>query len=147
MNHHVLVAEAHNGTWKSISHGIRCSQPEAAILRVKDGEQAMRFLFQQGLMTEEPETPRLIVLNSELPLVPINAVMARIRQHPRTKSIPVIVVSADESDSEVPGDSQLWLHRRERAIVVRGTKTLEKEIVEAMHLLREGSLELDSDSD
>jgi CheY-like chemotaxis protein len=61
---------------------------EAAIVRVKDGEQDMRYLFQRGLFTEEPKTPHLVVLAAELPVVSTDAIVDRLRQHPRTESIP-----------------------------------------------------------
>ena len=137
MTHHILVAEPGNDTWTSIAHGLRRYEPQATILRVKDGEQAMRFLFQRGLLMEEPETPDTIVLNSQLPIVPMNAVMARLRQHPRTQTIPVIVISRDTRDDtdDDASESQQWLHRHAGVIVITGKQKLEKEVADAMHRL------------
>lgn len=142
MSYNVLVAEPSNDTWTSIAHGVRRYQPEATVLRVKDGEQAVRFLFHRGLLAEGPETPDLIVLNAELAVVPMNAVLARLRQHPRTRAVPVLVVSQERDDAEPPAESQQWLHRHPGVVVLTGAHRLEKEVAEAMH--RASSL-LDAD--
>jgi CheY-like chemotaxis protein len=96
MTYNVLVAEPDNDLWTSLANGVRRYQPEATIVRVKDGEQAMRYLFQRGLFTEAPETPHLIILAMELPIVRADAVIDRLLQHPRTQSIPVVVIRPDE---------------------------------------------------
>jgi CheY-like chemotaxis protein len=104
--------------------------------RVKDGEQAVRFLFQRGLLTEEPETPDLVVLAAELPIVPENAIIARLRQHPRTQAVPVILMRPhdgldDDRDENAPG-TQRWLHRQPGVIVITGTGQLEREVADAI---------------
>ncbi|MBL8270963.1 MAG: hypothetical protein JNL55_31460 [Steroidobacter sp.] len=136
MGYNVLVAEPSNDTWTSIAHGVRRYQPEATVLRVKDGEQAVRFLFHRGLLAEDPETPDLIVLNAELAVVPMNAVLARLRQHPRTRSVPVLVVSHDDQEMpelDQPVEGQQWLHRQPGVVVLTGAQRLEKEVADAMH--------------
>jgi hypothetical protein len=106
-------------------------------LRVKDGEQVLRFLFHRGLLTEEPETPHLVVLNAELSLVPLNILIARLRQHPRTRLIPLLVVrlAPGSDDLETPNESQQWLHRQPGVITITGTSKLEREVADAAHRL------------
>lgn len=137
MAYNVVVAEPSDEVWTSIAHGVRRYQPEAAVLRVKDGEQALRFLFHRGLLTEEPETPHLIVLNAELPIVPLNMLIDRLRQHPRTRMIPLLVVRQDSGsdDRDAPIASHQWLHRLPGVITITGTKKLESEVANAAHRL------------
>jgi len=140
MTYNILVAEPSNDLWTSIANGLRQLQPDAEIVRVKDGEQAIRFLFQRGLLTETPETPNLVVLAAELPVLPVNAVIARLRQHPRTLAIPVIIVSPEDSrddDRECELETQHWLHRQPDVIVITGTQRLEKEVANAASRLSE----------
>lgn len=138
MSYNVLVAEPSDATWASIANGVRRLLPEAAILRVKDGEQALRFLFQRGLLTEQPDTPDLVVLAADLPIVPVNAVLARMRQHPRTRSVPVIFMWSDcgddDLDDDVP-DSQQWLHPQPDVLVIIGNHRLDREVADAIHQL------------
>jgi len=138
MIHNVLVAEPDNDTWTSLANGVRRYQPEAAIVRVKDGEQAVRYLFQRGLFTEEPETPQLILLAAELPLVTTDAVIDRLRQHPRTQSIPVIVIrqgaAPDDSDDEFAIESYPQSHSE--VLEIFATAKLEKELAYTLTQLR-----------
>ncbi len=85
MNMNVLVAEPSGADWAAIAKGIRRHLPEASVLRVKDGEQALRFLFHRGLLTVEPPVPDLVLLAEELPLIPAAGVIARMRIDPRTR--------------------------------------------------------------
>lgn len=131
MTYNVLVAEPDNDIWTSIANGVRRHQPDAAIVRVKDGEQAIRYLFARGLFTEEPETPHLIVLAAELPRVPANSLIDRLRQHPRTETIPVIVIRRDEGEQEArlqPGMMQ-----------ISATSRLEKDVAYGLSQLHEAA--------
>lgn len=132
----VLVAESSDQAWASIVDGVRRYQPEASILRVKDGEQAIRFLFHRGLFTEVPETPNLVVLAGDLPRVPAEAIVARLRQHPRTCSIPVILVASGERLSDLGRvvDYQQWLGRQESLVAV-GTADLQTAVAGAAQRL------------
>jgi CheY-like chemotaxis protein len=131
MTYNVLVAEPDNDIWTSIANGVRRHRPDAAIVRVKDGEQAIRYLFVRGLFTEEPETPHLIVLAAELPVVPANSLIDRLRRQPRTEAIPVIVIRRDEGELEPqlqPGMMQ-----------ISATRTLEKDVAYGLSQLREAA--------
>jgi len=135
MTYNILVAEPSNDLWTLISSGLRKHRPDAEILRVKDGEQAVRALFLQGLLTEAPETPDLIVLSADLPLLPVNTVIDRLRQHPRTLGVPVILVwpdgGSDDLDDE-DDDAQQWLDRLSDVVVITGTHKLDKEVANAV---------------
>ncbi len=133
MIHHVLVAEADRDTWASIANGVRRYQPEATIVRVKDGEQAMRHLFQRGLFTEEPETPDLIVLAADLLIVSTDAIIDRLRQHPRTETIPVIVVRKEPLGDDLGDESasdQCVLSPG--AVVIFASAQIEKQVASAL---------------
>lgn len=131
MTYHVLVAEPDNDLWTSIANGVRRHQPDAAIVRVKDGEQAIRYLFERGLFTEEPETPHFVVLAAELPVVPATALIDRLRQHPRTEAISVIVVRREISQLEGEQGAQRGM------IQISATSRLEKDVAYALSQLHE----------
>ena len=137
MTFHVLVAAASNEDWTAISEGIRQYRPDASILRVKDGEQAARFLFHRGLFSEEPETPDLVVLSAELSFLPADAVIAGLRQHSRTRTTPAIVIwrAEDGADGTDASERQQWLRHQSLVSIVFGTHELGQEIAEAVRLL------------
>jgi CheY-like chemotaxis protein len=138
MTFNILVAEPSNDLWTSIVNGLRRHRPDAEILRVKDGEQAIRLLFRQGLLTDAPETPDLVVLAADLPLLPVNAVIDRIRQHPRTLGVPVILVWPDGGRDDLDDDPEdpHWLHQQPDIVVIAGTHKLEKEVANAVIQLK-----------
>lgn len=131
MNFNVLVAEPCNQDWESIVSGIRHNLPHASILRVKDGEQALRFLFDRGLLTDDPEIPDLVLLAAELRGVPAERVLAQLRQDPRTCTTPVIVLSRDGTDADLPDE----FRAPEGLVTISGTDALKARIAEAVRRL------------
>lgn len=65
-----------------------------SIVHVADGKEALDFIF------EEQRTPRIILLDLKLPRVGGLEVLKAIKTDPRTRRIPVVVLtsSAEESD-------------------------------------------------
>lgn len=137
MTLHVLVAEPSDDHWTSISAGIRHYRSDASILRVKDGEQAARFLFYKGQFSDEPETPGLVVLSADLALVPAEAIIARLRQRPETPTTPVIVVCRDNGQNVDLGPElkrSRWLQGQQSLLIV-GVNAVASEVTEAVRQL------------
>ena len=93
MTFDVLVADASDLHWRVISRAIRQAAPHASTLRVRDGDQALRFLFQMGLLTREPNVPSLVVLDADIPLAPAPLVLKRMRENASTRAVPVVMLS------------------------------------------------------
>lgn len=133
MSLNVLVAEPSNDDWIAIARGLRRRLPDASILRVKDGEQALRFTYQTGLLTSDPQIPHLVILAARLPIVSGERVFDQLRQDPRTRSIPVLVAWKDGYNSRVEkieafrGDE--WL------FTVFCTVALEEQVADAVRRL------------
>lgn len=101
MHLNVLVAEPCNDTWAAVSDALRRYAPAASVLRVKDGQQATRFLFDRGLLTAEPQVPDLVVLAASLPFVDSALIVSQLRQKDRTRCTPVILLQ--KADFPEPG--------------------------------------------
>lgn len=133
MTLNVLVAEPNNEDWISISRGVRRRLPDASFLRVKDGEQALRFTFRAGLLTTDPQIPHLVILAARLPIVSGERVLEQLRQDPRTRSTPVLVAWKDGYNAKVEkieafrGDE--WL------FTVFCTVALEEQVADAVRRL------------
>ena len=70
---------------------MRQVEPDAATVRLLDVRQALRLMFEEGLLVKEPQVPRLILCACvERDLEPF---MGRLRSEQPTREVPVIVVS------------------------------------------------------
>ena len=73
-----------------------------ALLWVKDGQQALDYLFRQGDYAQRQDTvPRLVLLDLKMPKVDGIEVLQAIRADERTKRIPVVVMTSSQEESDV----------------------------------------------
>jgi len=69
----------------------------------RDGQEALDFLFCEGAYSERKieNGPKVILLDLKLPKVDGLEVLQRIKNDPRTKLIPVIVLTSSKEQSDV----------------------------------------------
>jgi CheY-like chemotaxis protein len=65
----------------------------------QDGEQAVSVLFAEE--AESAPLPDLVLLDWSLPKVSGSEVLQRLKEHPRLRRIPVLVVSSSEADTDI----------------------------------------------
>src|SRR5208282_753922 len=70
---------------------------------VRDGEEALQFLFCEGPYAgrKMENGPKVILLDLKLPKVDGLEVLRRIKSDPRTNSIPVVVLTSSKEQSDV----------------------------------------------
>lgn len=70
---------------------------------VKDGEEALEFLFAAGQYSERNifDHPKVILLDIKMPKVSGLEVLAKIRADERTKTIPVVALTSSKQDSDM----------------------------------------------
>ena len=69
---------------------------------VRDGVEALDYLFQTGSYSEsEQGLPQLILLDLKLPKVDGLEVLRRLRDHPRTRLAPVVVLTSSNEERDV----------------------------------------------
>ncbi len=76
----------------------------AGITVVHDGSQALAHLFAQGphgVVAENSHRPHLIVLDLKLPSVDGLEVLRRVKEDPRTRLIPVVVLTGSREAEHV----------------------------------------------
>jgi two-component system, response regulator len=82
--------------------GLRRGNAANHVTWVKDGQQAIDFLFRQGDYAQrEDVSPGLIVLDLQMPKVGGIDVLKRIRSDERTRHIPVVVMTSSEEQSDL----------------------------------------------
>lgn len=70
---------------------------------VKDGEQALEFLFGTGAYgaRDGAAPPRLVLLDIKMPKVDGIEVLRRLKQQERTRAIPVVVMTSSNEERDV----------------------------------------------
>jgi two-component system, response regulator len=68
----------------------------AKLLRLRDGDQALRYLFAVGeFARRSPAAPGLLLLDMDMPVTSGLSMLDLIRAHPSTAGIPVIMLTTD----------------------------------------------------
>ena len=69
----------------------------------RDGEEALDFLFCRGACAHRSfeEAPRVVLLDLRLPKVEGMEVLHGIKKDPRTKAIPVVILTASREESDM----------------------------------------------
>ena len=69
---------------------------------VKDGAQALEYLFRTGEFVNRPDVPpRLVLLDLKMPKVNGIEVLKAVKADERTRRIPVVVMTSSEEESDV----------------------------------------------
>ncbi len=72
------------------------------LLWVKDGEEALDYLFRRGEYAERPEgCPRLVLLDLKMPRVDGIEVLRQIKADPGMHRVPVVVMTSSKEESDV----------------------------------------------
>jgi CheY-like chemotaxis protein len=79
---------------------------------VKDGEEALDFLFATGAYTGRnvANTPKVILLDLRLPKVDGMEVLRRVKNDELTKTIPVVVLTSSKEDRDVAESYKLGVN-------------------------------------
>ena len=69
---------------------------------VRDGQQALDYLFGAGEFAQraDAELPIVVLLDINLPRVSGLEVLARLREDPRTKLMPVVILTSSDEDRD-----------------------------------------------
>jgi CheY-like chemotaxis protein len=78
------------------------------IIWVKDGEEALDFLYRRGRYSDETQgiRPGLILLDIKLPKIDGHEVLRRIKTDEQLRSIPVVMLTTSEREDEVAASYQ-----------------------------------------
>ncbi len=70
---------------------------------VRDGEEATEFIFCEGKFTNRriEDMPSVILLDLKLPKIDGLDILKRVKSDPRTKSIPVIVLTSSREQKDI----------------------------------------------
>ena len=99
----ILLVEDNPDDLELTLHALRREDLANNIFTVRDGEEAVEFLFCTGRFAERSfnQHPRLVLLDLKLPKVSGLEVLKRVKQDPRTRSIPVVVLTSSREERDL----------------------------------------------
>lgn len=105
----ILLVEDNPADLELALHALREHKLSNHIQVARDGEEALDFLFCTGPHAgrRQDAGPRLILLDLKLPKVDGLEVLERLKSDPRTRSIPVVVLTSSHEELDLARSYQL----------------------------------------
>jgi two-component system response regulator len=84
-------------------HALRQGKLANSIFVVRDGEEALDFLFCRGafLQRDFNNPPKLMLLDLKLPKINGLQVLKQVKSDPRTKTIPVVIMTSSRQERDL----------------------------------------------
>jgi two-component system response regulator len=108
----ILLVEDNPADVELTLHALRENKLANSIQVVRDGEEALDFLFCRGGFQSRSfdSLPRIILLDLKLPKVDGLEVLRAIKEDPRTRSIPVVILTSSKEDRDLINGYQLGVN-------------------------------------
>ena len=96
----ILLVEDNPGDADLIMEVLEDSKIRNRMYVAEDGEEAMNFLYKKGEFSDSP-TPDLILLDLNLPRKDGREVLAEIKDDPKLRRIPVVVLTTSKAEEDI----------------------------------------------
>ena len=102
-NGEILLVEDNPEDVELTLHALRLQNLANDIHVVRDGEEALDFLFCRGPYGQRSfeSPPRVVLLDLKLPKVDGLEVLRQLKSDPRTKAIPVVILTASREEKDM----------------------------------------------
>lgn len=99
----ILLVEDNVGDAEMTIRALRKNNLANNLMHVKDGAQALDFIFAQGEYANRAHKnlPKIVVLDLKMPKVNGIEVLRRIKADERTRRMPVVVLTSSKEDPDV----------------------------------------------
>lgn len=96
----ILLVEDNLGDVRLTKEALKDAKVLNEVYVVQDGVEAMQFLHKKGSFSSVPQ-PDLILLDLNLPKKDGREVLAEIKQDPKLKHIPVVILTTSKADEDI----------------------------------------------
>ena len=99
----ILLVEDNQDDTDLALHALRREKLANNIVVVRDGEEALDFLFCRGEFTKRSfeHPPKLVLLDLKLPKVDGMEVLKQVKSDSRTKTIPVVIMTSSKEERDL----------------------------------------------
>jgi two-component system, response regulator len=99
----ILLVEDNQDDAELALHALRRENLANNIFVVRDGEEALEFIFCSGVFAQRSfdHPPKLILLDLKLPKVDGMEVLKRLKSDARTRTIPVVIMTSSKEDRDL----------------------------------------------
>jgi two-component system, response regulator len=99
----ILLVEDNQDDMDLALHALKREKLANNIFVVRDGEEALDFLFCRGAFTQRSfdHPPKLVLLDLKLPKVDGMEVLRQAKSDPRTKAIPVVIMTSSKEERDL----------------------------------------------
>ena len=99
----ILLVEDNPADLELTLHAFKTHNLASRVHVVRDGAEAVEFLFSSGAngVRSAEEGPKVILLDLKLPKVDGLEVLRRIKTHERLRTIPVVVLTSSQQESDI----------------------------------------------
>jgi len=99
----ILLVEDNRDDLELTLHALRKENLANHIHIARDGEEALEFLFCNGAYADRSfdHPPKLVLLDLKLPKVDGMEVLRRLKANPRTRTIPVVILTSSKEERDL----------------------------------------------
>jgi two-component system response regulator len=108
----VLIVEDNSNDAELTIRALKKSNLTNKLMHVKDGAEALDFLFAQGVYADrkDEKNPKVILLDLKMPKLNGIEVLQALKSDERTKTIPVVVLTSSKEDPDIQKCYQLGVN-------------------------------------
>ncbi|MFQ5923638.1 MAG: response regulator [Anaerolineales bacterium] len=108
----ILLVEDNPDDVELTLHALRKNNLSNKIEVVRDGAEALEFVFATGAYSERrsEDGPKVVLLDLKLPKVDGLEVLKRIKSDPRTKAFPVVVLTSSREERDIVESYELGVN-------------------------------------
>ncbi|HEY2970040.1 MAG TPA: response regulator [Casimicrobiaceae bacterium] len=107
----ILLAEDSDADAEMTIRALRRNNLANHLVRVKDGAEALDFIFRRGAYASRPAgAPKLVLLDLKMPKVDGIEVLRQVKSNEETKAIPVVMLTSSAEERDIVASYSLGVN-------------------------------------